>query len=66
MVHLFSTEDQPLLGWGNAFFFFDALFYAGDLVHGQYEIRAARRIRYLVVGLDVEFDFLASEGADSR
>lgn len=49
VLHLLSTEDQTLLDRWDAFLFLNTLLYA----------------RNLVVGLDVEFDLFAGEGADS-
>lgn len=81
IVHLFPAVDKSLLSGGDPFFLFDALFYAGDLLiklsdrliererrRGCFEtVRqlGTRGEPHLVVGLDVEFDFLACEGADS-
>ena len=47
--HLLSSVNQPLLHWRDPLLFFHALLDALDLV----------------VGLDVEFDLFAREGADS-
>ena len=30
-LHLFSTEDKPLLWWRNSFFLFNSLFYPFNL-----------------------------------
>jgi hypothetical protein len=46
--HLFAAEDEALLDGWDALLLLDALLDLGDLV----------------VGLDVELDFFAGEGAD--
>jgi len=48
-VHLFPTINQPLLYRRNALLLLHTLLYPRDLV----------------VGFDVQLDFLAGEGADS-
>jgi len=48
VVHLLPPVDQPLLRRRNPFLLLHALL---DLLH-------------LVIGLDVEFDFLAGQGTD--
>lgn len=96
---MFAAEDETLLDGWDAFFFFYALLYAGDLGGGQGLVvwvrlfciglvigvsqrrkkppigiygsvcvgdGVRRCVPYLVVGLDVELDLLACEGADSR
>jgi len=47
IVHLLSTEDETLLCWGNALLLLDTLLDARDLV----------------VGLNVELNLLAGQGA---
>lgn len=48
--HLLSSVNESLLNGGNPFLFLDVLF---DLLDG-------------VIGFDVQFDFFACEGSDSR
>lgn len=48
-VHLFSSIDESLLNGWNTFLLFHSLFYS----------------RYFVVGFNVQFDLLSSEGSYS-
>ena len=65
VLHLLSAEDESLLDGWDAFLFFDALFYPGDLGWlDSVSWEGLGRV-YLVVGLDVELDLLAGECADS-
>ena len=47
VVHLLATEDETLLCWGNALLLLDTLLDARDFV----------------VGLNIELDLLAGQGA---
>ena len=49
IAHLLASEDQPLLRWWDAFLLLNALLDLADFI----------------IGLDIEFDLLAGEGADS-
>jgi hypothetical protein len=55
--HLFSSKDQTLLGWWNAFFLLNPFLYSGDLgwLGGD---------EYFVVGVNVNFDFLSCKCLD--
>lgn len=72
-LHLLAAVDQTLLRRRDAFLLLDALLYALDLYHlsmvsllkTRFALLLASLAAYLVVGLDVQLDLFAGEGADS-